>query len=222
MRSSFFAASLLLALSSPLAMAGDISCKVVGVQGGDTFTCLDASKKQRKVRLANIATPEPPQPYESQSRQRLSDLVAGKKVTLHVQDAEDGHTLARVYLGHSDVNAQMVRKGAAWVSRRGHTDQALLKLEEQARAAKRGLWSLPESERLPPWEWRNEQGEANGLASLNLSGASAVGGGSFSCDAHKRCSEISSCEEARFQQKECGNQLLDGNRDGVPCDSLCR
>ncbi|HEX5285749.1 MAG TPA: thermonuclease family protein [Polaromonas sp.] len=235
MRSSLFAASLLLALTSPPTMAGDIACKVAGVHGGDTFTCLDSSKKQLTVRLAEIDTPESAQPYAIQSRQVLSDLISAKKVTLRVQDTDrDGRTVARVYVGNTNVNAQMVRRGAAWVFRQFSKDKALIHLEDQARAAKRGLWSLPESERMPPWEWRQagsdqreESGEsANLLASRSSNSESSLAGGagssSFSCDTHKRCSEISSCEEANFQQRECGNNLLDGNRDGVPCDSLCR
>jgi len=36
-------------------------------------------------------------------------------------------------------------------------DASLFKLEEEARRDKRGLWGLPESERVPPWEWRREK-----------------------------------------------------------------
>jgi endonuclease YncB( thermonuclease family) len=48
----------------------------------------------------------------------------------------------------------MVRRGAAWVFRRYSRDPSLLRLEGEARAARRGLWALPEAERAPPWEWR--------------------------------------------------------------------
>ena len=56
--------------------------------------------------------------------------------------------------GTVDVNAEMVRRGAAWVYRRQSRDPALLRLEEEARAARRGLWALPEAQRMPAWEWR--------------------------------------------------------------------
>jgi hypothetical protein len=35
-------------------------------------------------------------------------------------------------------------------------------------------------------------------------------------------SEMVSCAEARFYLKECGLARLDGDGDGVPCESLCR
>jgi hypothetical protein len=33
---------------------------------------------------------------------------------------------------------------------------------------------------------------------------------------------LSSCEEAQFYLTQCGVGSLDGNRDGVPCLTLCR
>ncbi|WP_272874700.1 thermonuclease family protein [Roseomonas haemaphysalidis] len=51
----------------------------------------------------------------------------------------------------------MVRGGHAWVYRQYMTDRSLLPLEAEARAARRGLWSLPERERIPPWAWRRQQ-----------------------------------------------------------------
>ncbi len=44
----------------------------------------------------------------------------------------------------------------------------------------------------------------------------------FSCNRKKRCGQVLSCEEARFQLDQCGNTDLDGNGDGIPCNALCR
>ena len=56
-----------------------------------------------------------------------------------------------------DVNAALVRDGAAWVCRRYVDDPRLLELEGEARAARRGLWGLPEVDQVAPWEWRAER-----------------------------------------------------------------
>lgn len=234
MHSKLFAASLLLALASPLALAADISCRVVGVYDGDTFTCLTDSKRQVKVRMAEIDTPESKQPYGTRSQQALSSLVFGKQVTLKVQDTDRyGRTVARAYVGGTDVNAQLVSQGAAWVYRQYSKDRSLIDLEDQARKAKRGLWSLPESERMPPWEWRKAgrdqrqaQRDSTSITERSARG-SAIGGGAggssgFSCDTRKTCGQMSSCAEAQFHLKQCGNVRLDRNNDGVPCESLCR
>ncbi|SEJ46317.1 Endonuclease YncB, thermonuclease family [Pseudomonas linyingensis] len=233
MQSKLFAATLLLALASPLALAADISCKVVGISDGDTFTCLAAGNKQVKVRMAEIDTPESKQPYGTKSKQALSDLVFGKTVTLKVQDTDRyGRTVARAYVGGADVNAQLVSQGAAWVYRQYSKDRSLIPLEDQARAAKRGLWALSESERMPPWEWRRAgaaqrqaQRDSTNITEKPARG-SAIGGGaggsSYSCSTRKICGQMSSCEEAKFHLQQCGNSRLDGNSDGVPCESLCR
>ncbi|MCB1919582.1 MAG: excalibur calcium-binding domain-containing protein [Candidatus Competibacteraceae bacterium] len=33
---------------------------------------------------------------------------------------------------------------------------------------------------------------------------------------------MSSCDEAKFYLTQCGVSSLDGNKDGIPCESLCR
>jgi endonuclease YncB( thermonuclease family) len=60
----------------------------------------------------------------------------------------------RVFAGGQDINAKMVRRGATWAYRRHSDDSGLLRLEQAAQAQKRGLWALPEAERVPPCEWR--------------------------------------------------------------------
>jgi endonuclease YncB( thermonuclease family) len=62
--------------------------------------------------------------------------------------------VGRAYTDALNVNAEMVRQGAAWVYRKYNRDPSLLLLEREARSARRGLWALPETERTPPWEWR--------------------------------------------------------------------
>ena len=65
-----------------------------------------------------------------------------------------GRTVGEVYADDVCVGCELVRDGHAWVYRQFSDDPVLLELEAEAREARRGLWSLPESERMPPWEWR--------------------------------------------------------------------
>ena len=61
-----------------------------------------------------------------------------------VQDTDKyGRTVGRIYVGGTNVNAEMVKRGAAWAYRQYLKDQSLLALEQQAKTAKRGLWALP-------------------------------------------------------------------------------
>ena len=186
-----------------------------------------ASYRQVKVRLGEIDTPESNgQPYGERAKQTLSDLAYNKQARVVVQDTDKyGRTVGRVYVGGVDVNAEMVKQGAAWVYRTYAKDQVLYRLEEQAKAAKRGLWALPEAERMPPWEWRH--GGKSGSASPTLATPAptvpiTTASGGFTCGSKRYCREMTSCEEAKFYLTQCGVSSLDGNHDGVPCATLCR
>ena len=144
-----------LALAMQPALAEDIAGRVVGITDGDTLTVLTEQREQVRVRLADIDTPERGQPWGNRAREHLSALVFDQQVHVEVRDTDRyGRTVGRVRAGSVDVNAEMVRDGSAWVYRRYARNPGLLKLEEEARTARRGLWSLPEAERTPPWEWR--------------------------------------------------------------------
>ena len=45
--------------------------------------------------------------------------------------------------------------------------------------------------------------------------------GSFSCSDEPYCNEINSCEEAEFYYHQCGLDRLDGDNDGIPCETIC-
>ena len=147
------AAALLLAAACAAAPA---TVEVVTVHDGDTVTVLEG-REQIRVRLACIDAPERGQAFGSRARERLSDLVMRKHVTLTVIDHDDyGRTVARILLDGEDVNLTMVRAGLAWHYRyHCPDDRVLAEAEVEARAARRGLWAdgRPEA----PWEWRRHR-----------------------------------------------------------------
>jgi hypothetical protein len=98
-------------------------------------------------------------------------------------------------------------------------DRALFKLEEEARSARRGLWSDPHA--IPPWESRHG-GRANPPAESKSAQALGKASGRHLCGAKRYCNEMISCEEAKFYLIQCGLTRLDRDGDGVPCESLCR
>ena len=51
--------------------------------------------------------------------------------------------------------------------------------------------------------------------------ASPPAGGDLQCGKKKYCSQMSSCSEARFYL-QCGVTRLDRDKDGIPCESLCK
>lgn len=209
---------LLFMLLVQAAAAQEYRGRVVGIADGDTFTLLAAEKRSIKVRLAEIDTPERAQPYGSRARQMLSDLLYGQEVRVVRADTDRyGRLVGQVYVGHMHVNRQLVREGMAWVYRQYLKDESLLQDEQQARSARRGVWSLPATEQVPPWEWR--KGRKTVAASVRKE---PEGASSFSCGGKTKCGEMSSCEEALFYLEHCGLSRLDGDKDGIPCESLCK
>lgn len=201
--------------------------KVVGISDGDTLTLLvpdGASYRQIKVRLAEIDTPESAQPYGTRAKQALSDLAFNKQARVVVQDVDRyGRTVGRVYVGNMDVNAEMIRQGAAWVYRQYAKDRTLYGLEGQAKVAKQGLWGLPEAQRCAPWDWRKNLCSMSAAPQQPTGFNNAKSTGAFTCSTIKRrCAEMTTCEEAKFYLQQCGVRTLDGNHDGVPCETLCR
>ncbi len=143
------------------AVAREITGKVVAIADGDTLTILTEEKKQIRLRLSDIDAPERRQPYGTRAREMLADLCFGKTVRANYSSADRyGRPIARIHAGETDINAEMVRRGGAWVYRKFSRDRSLLAIEDEAKAGKRGLWSLPERERIPPWEWRSERTRA--------------------------------------------------------------
>jgi endonuclease YncB( thermonuclease family) len=131
----------------------DFCGRVVTVHDGDTVTVL-AAGVERRVRLVGIDAPERGQPYGNVARRGLAERVGGRAVTVLERGTDGyGRTLGRVVVDGDDANAAQVRDGHAWVFRRFENDAALIALEAEAKAARRGLWRDPEP--IPPWVWRD-------------------------------------------------------------------
>ena len=144
-------------LASSLAFAETLSGKVIGVMDGDTIKILTIDKKQHKIRLAEIDTPEKKQPYGQKAKQALSDMIYRKNVNVKVSTTDRyGRKIGQIYLGDKWINGELVKEGHAWVYRRyaRENKQRLLMLENNARKARKGLWALSEAERIEPWLWR--------------------------------------------------------------------
>lgn len=192
------------------------TARVVKITDGDTISVRIGSKDAQKVRLVDIDTPEADQPYGREAREVLAKLISGREVRLETHGADDyKRILARVFVGDLDVNADLVRQGAAWVYRKYSDDAKLIALEREARAEKRGLWALPASERIPPWRWRHPDAPAE-------SAATPAKEATFRCGTKTYCREMTNCAEAHFFLSKCGLTRLDGDGDGVPCSTLCK
>lgn len=137
-----------------LAGCADLGSRIVRVSDGDTVTALKDGG-EIKIRLVEIDAPEKTQAYGAASTNALTELCLNKVATLEEQGKDRyGRTLARVHCDGTDANAEQVRQGMAWVYRKyAPKASPLYAVEDEAKAAKRGLWA--DAEPVPPWEWRH-------------------------------------------------------------------
>lgn len=128
-----------------------IPAQVLQIVDGDSVT-VSINGELVRVRLAEIDAPEGDQPFAVESRQSLFDLCFWTPAELtSISKDHYGRMLAKVKCNGVDINAEQVRRGLAWVKDQTVKDKTLYKLEDEARAARRGLWSSESP--LPPWEW---------------------------------------------------------------------
>ena len=132
-----------------------IRAQAVSIGDGDSIGVV-INQELVRVRLAGIDAPEGDQPFAIDSRQSLHDLCFWVEAELRsISKDYYGRMLARVNCNGVDVNAEQVRRGMAWAADQSVKDRELLRLQEEARAAKRGLWSYDSP--IPPWKWHSRE-----------------------------------------------------------------
>lgn len=210
------------AASAPVKSEYDVECKVVGVSDGDTITCLENGHDQIKVRLNQIDAPEKAQDFGNASKKALSALVFGKVVGLKTNGKDKyKRTLAEVFIDGKNVNKEMVRTGYAWAYKEYLTDNEYSELERLAQSNSLGLWSMPDP--IYPSDFRHGKRKEAKPKAAPVAPNLGVGKPSkgFTCSGKRFCREMNSCEEAQFYLNKCGVRRLDGDNDGIPCESLC-
>lgn len=136
--------------------------KVVGVADGDTITVLHDGKGE-KIRLYGVDAPEKRQDFGQRAKQFTSDQVFGKTVEVTPMATDRyGRTVGLVTVDGQSLSRNLVASGLAWVyDQYCHRDECVQwrGLQEQAKASKSGLWSIPNP--TPPWEFRHPKAIAN-------------------------------------------------------------
>jgi micrococcal nuclease len=158
---------ILVSLFPAVSLAGQY--EVYRVVDGDTFVVKHGSVKLT-IRMVGIDAPEAStskhragQPFSRQSTQHLSSMILNKTVDVKSYGADrNGRTLGEVFLlNGKNVNLEMVQAGLAEVYRgkpaSGMDMRLYWKVEEEAKAAKRGMWVLGD-QYVSPRDWRRTHG----------------------------------------------------------------
>jgi endonuclease YncB( thermonuclease family) len=190
------------------------------------------------VRIEGIDAPESCQAGGAQATAALNALALGRAVTVRVAARDEfGRTIGKVYDGEKDIGDRMVRDGMAWSSRFQYDRGPYVAEERMALALKRGVHADPSA--IQPRDFRKRHGPCEGAApkpamSAPVQGASvnaAVAGPAptpaparaasvnFRCDGRRLCSQMTSCAEATWFLRNCPGVKMDGDGDGIPCET---
>lgn len=129
------------------------TAKCIHIADGDTITILDSDHTQVRVRLYGIDCPEHGQDYGNVARQFTAGFCGGKTLRI-CKTGKDryGRTLAFVIAGTDTLNAELLKAGLAWHYSYYDGNPVWQHYEDEARRAKKGLWSQPGA--IQPYEWR--------------------------------------------------------------------
>ena len=212
-----------------------LSGKVVSIADGDTITVLDTDNTEHKIRLLCIDAPERSQDFGTRSKDELASMIAGSDVNVEYTEKDQyGRILGYVDNDSTLSNLEQVKRGMAWVYRKYCDTCEYYDAEVYARNNMLGIWSQPNP--IPPWEWRRDQEgsktkdwtylyddtcSVNTLLNNGVSTPTSDGDDGYTCGSKKYCTEMNSCDEAMYYFETCNLNRLDGDNDGVPCESLC-
>lgn len=139
--------------------AAELVGRVVGVLDGDTIDVLTPAKIQVRIRLAGIDAPEKRQAFGNAAKQKLSDLVFARQVTVDWTKTDRyKRTIGKVLVNGVDANLRMVETGMAWHYKQYAKEQSpadrrlYAAAEEGARARRVGLWR--DASPVAPWTFR--------------------------------------------------------------------
>lgn len=221
-RSNTFSASISVTPSVSWPIAG--LYRVAKVIDGDTIQ-VEINGKIETLRLIGIDAPETQDPrslascFGNEASSQAKAMLSDKSVRLEndpSQGERDRYSRLLRYVFLEDgtnFNKFMLSQGFAheYTYRIPYKYQLEFKeAQNQARLQKLGLWAedaCSEDKQTQPSTFQ-EQNQAQDA-------------GNYDCDCNKLCSQISTCEEAYFQLKECGCTKRDSDGDGTPCESLC-
>jgi micrococcal nuclease len=209
------------------AAAQTLSGQLQRVVDGDSFWLQGMaqgkpSAKPQEVRMQGIDAPEACQAWGQQSREALQAALQGQTLEVRTQGKDQhGRWLGTVWVGSININARQVQEGHAWSARYRWDQGPYVKEERQAQALRRGLHE--DRQAILPRQFRERHGPCQPGQGVPpkpaiSGGAGPLAAGPLRCDGRTHCSQMRSCEEAKFFLANCPGTQMDGNKDGVPCE----
>ena len=220
MNPTLAAITLILACALPVRSSEMVSPDLQGVASvidGDTIEIHGS-----RIRLNGIDAPESGQLCQDargkawrcgqQASLALADRIGRQVVSCQQTDTDRyGRVVADCFAGGDSLNCWMVRERWAVAYRKYST--AYITAEDHARTGQRGIW---QGHFDMPWDWRAERRSGQDTAPT-MSRLYELAGQSWSCSPRRTCSQIGSCNEARWYLQNCPwGGKLDRDNDDIP------
>ncbi|MBI2613319.1 MAG: thermonuclease family protein [Candidatus Levybacteria bacterium] len=198
---------------------------VTKVIDGDTIQ-VDIYGKNETLRLIGIDTPEtvdprkPVQCFGKEASAKAKSLLSNKSVRLEAdptQGERDKYQRLLRYVFLEDgtnFNKLMISEGYAheYTYNTPYKYQLEFKqAQKDAEMNKLGLWADNACSTSTP----------QSTPTTIINGTTSDNNGNFTCAGKTTCGQMASCAEAQFYLNSCGVSRLDGDKDGVPCETLC-
>ena len=200
---------------------------VMQITDGDSLLLTPAGKPAMEVRLRDIDAPEICQTWGVEARQALTELALNKVATLQISGKDSqGRTVGVLMIDDLNVGKFLVENGHAWSQRTRWDQGPMVKEEKMARALTRGLHSTPGA--VQPKEFLRARGPCGAaeaaaprtsqVLTIATPMTTAAAQSGFRCDGRVHCSQMTSCNEAKYFLANCPGVKMDGDRNGLPCE----
>ncbi len=114
---------------------------------------MSCGDKTRLIKLSGVDCPDLDQPFGSQARDFLVNLIGGREIWVDVERLDHHNRwISKITLNGEDVGVQVVKAGLGWYDTKYTTNPKLSDAQAQARESKSGLWD--QDNPVPPWEFR--------------------------------------------------------------------
>jgi endonuclease YncB( thermonuclease family) len=191
---------------------------ILSVYDGDTYT-INYKGEQEKIRLLGVDTPEVKNGKKlsclgEEVKEYVENRITNKNVLMSRDDKLHrdgfGRLLRYVRIGTQDLGKDLLLRGYAQVYDKGtfSKKREYIEYEDTAREKKLGIWGDQCAVNEEADTQKNTENEP--VDNLNAS-----------CQLKPYCTQLNSCEEAKYYLNTCGLLRLDQDKDGIPCESLC-
>lgn len=155
----FTIAYILINLIPTPAIATPRTCNVIRVTDGDTIRA-NCQGTIERIRFCAIDAPEKKQQLGNKSTAFLKQLLSvGKVEMVPIETDRYGRTVAEVFVGDRNINAEMVKAGMAYhyakYSRNCPSRQEIINAEAIAQRNKVGVWDGGNYQK--PWDFRRNR-----------------------------------------------------------------